>query len=136
MKDDAQPLSRAIARLNRRLRRERDSVLSASQLSVLFAIRMTDPATPSSIAAYERVQPPTITRMLNCLADDGLITRASHPDDGRQVVVQISPLGQKLLSAERERRDAWLSDRLADLSDDERKTLREAAPILLKLANA
>ncbi len=136
MPTDSQQLARSVARLNRRLRQERQTDLTPTQLSVLGAILKIGPATPSAIAAHERVRPPSITRTLTCLVDEGLALRAPHPDDGRQVLVSISDKGDAVLAEERDRRDEWLGRRLAELTTPERKTLREATVLLEKLAQS
>ncbi len=134
--EEAHELARAVARLNRRLRQERRSDLTPSQLSVLGAIRQMGPATPGAVAARERVQPPTLTRMLAALAEAGLVLRDQHPDDGRQVLVSLSERGEAVLSAERERRDEWLADQLGTLPADQRAVLDAAAVLLEQIASA
>lgn len=136
MPTDSERLSLAVARLNRRLRQERDSDLTPSQLSVLGTLGQLGPTTPGAVAAREKVQPPSITRMLTCLSEDGLVTREPHPDDGRQVLVSVSKLGRKVLAEERARRDAWLNVQLRDLDRRERAVLREASAILERLAES
>ncbi|MGJ9423767.1 MarR family winged helix-turn-helix transcriptional regulator [Aeromicrobium sp. CF3.5] len=134
--DSAHDLARAVARLNRRLRQERRSDLTPSQMSVLGTIRQMGSATPSAVAARERVQPPTLTRMLAALVDAGLVLRVQHPDDGRQVLVSLSDRGDTVLSAERERRDEWLADQLDTLPADQRDLLDAAADLLDQIASA
>lgn len=99
-------------------------------MSVLGALRTKGPLSPSAIAAHERVQPPSITRTINCLDEAGLVTRDQHPDDGRQIIVSISDKGKAVLSAERARRDQWLARRFAELSTVDRKLLRDATAVL------
>lgn len=127
-------LARSVTRLNRRLRQERQTDLTPTQLSVLSAVVKIGPATPSAIAAHERVQPPSITRTLTCLVDEGFAIREPHPDDGRQVLISISDKGDAVLAEERDRRDEWLARRLAELTTPERKILREATALLERLA--
>nr|MCW2728468.1 MarR family transcriptional regulator [Aeromicrobium sp.] len=134
MPTDSHQLARAVARLNRRLRQERQSDLTPTQLSVLGTIVKIGPATPSAIAAHERVRPPSITRTLTCLVDEGLAIRTPHPDDGRQVLMSLSEQGEAVLARERDRRDQWLSQRLAELTTAERSTLAEAAALMERLA--
>ena len=136
MPTDSERLSSAVARLSRRLRQERDSDLTPSQLSVLGALSQLGPTTPGAVASREKVQPPSITRMLTCLSEDGLVTREPHPSDGRQVLVSVSDLGRKVLAEERARRDAWLHVQLRDLDRRERAVLREASAILERLAES
>lgn len=133
MPTDAQKLAASVARLNRRLRQERHSELTPNQISVLGTLRTQGPLTPGAIAAHEHVQPPSVTRTLNCLVDKGLATRETHPSDRRQVVVAISDDGTAVLAAERARRDTWLAARLAALTTEERTLLRDAATLLEKL---
>ncbi len=48
----------------------------------------------------------------------------------------LSDPGRATLLADRARRDAWLAQRLRDLTAEERDTLRRAAPLLERLANS
>jgi len=132
---DAQNLAASIARLNRRLRQERRSELTPTQLSVLSVVRKIGPATPSAIAALERVQPPSITRTLTGLVDGGYALKSPDPHDGRQVQIKISALGETTLANERSRRDQWLARQLDELALEDRATLRQAAKIMRDLAD-
>ena len=134
MSTGSQKLAQSVVRLSRRLRQERHSDLTATQLSVLGTIRTKGPLTPSTIAAYERVKPPSMTRTVNCLVDAGLATRVQHPDDGRQILIMISDKGHAVLAEERARSDQWIAKRFGELDPAERKILREATAILAKLA--
>jgi DNA-binding MarR family transcriptional regulator len=134
----ASALRISVARLSRRLRSQRDpkNELSVGQLSVLGALFRNGECSVGELAAHERVQPPSMTRTVNCLADGGYVLRRPHATDGRQVVVTLSDKGSQTLAADRHRRDAWLAQRLRELTPDERAVLRQAAPILERLANA
>ena len=124
----------AVMRLARRLRQERtEEAYTPSQLSALATLDRCGPLGPGELAAKERVQPPSMTRVVAALEAAGLATRTAHPDDGRQAVLSVTAAGRKLLAADRRRRDAWLARRLADLTPDEIETLRAAAPVLEKL---
>ena len=125
----------AVMRLARRLRAERvETDLTLSQLSALASVERHGPVTLGTLAAHERVQPPSMTRVVGLLADRGLLTRAAHQTDGRQVVVAVTDDGRDLLREDRRRREAWLARQLRDLSPDELAVLRDAAPVLEKLA--
>lgn len=136
MLDDAHDLAMSVARLNRRMRRERRSELTPTQLSVLGAVAVLGPATPGSIAVHEQVKPPSVTRILNQLTHSSYIRRLPDPQDGRQVLMEISEDGHARLAQERQRRDAWLLQQLDHLSDSERELLRAAAPLLKRIAEA
>ena len=94
------------------------------------------PSSPSAIAAHERVQPPSITRTINCLDEAGLVTRDQNPDDGRQLIVSISDKGEDVLAVERARRDQWLARRFAELTTAERKLLRDATAVLDRITQS
>lgn len=128
----------SVARLTRRLRSERDpeNELSIGQLSVLGALFRDGACSIGELAAHERVQPPSMTRTVNCLEDAGYVVRRAHETDRRQVVIELADKGRTTLDADRRRRDAWLARRLAELTPEERSVLRQAAPILERLANA
>ena len=134
----ASSLRVSVARLHRRLRTEDvvDRKVSVSGLAVLALLYREGERTIGQIAAAERVQPPSMTRTVSCLEEDGFVERRPHPTDGRQVVVSLARQGEELLAAERRRRDAWLACRLRELTAEERAVLRQAAPILEKLSNA
>jgi DNA-binding MarR family transcriptional regulator len=129
----------SVARLSRRLRSERDpdnELLPVGQLSVLGSLFRNGPLTVGQLAGIERVQPPSMTRTVNCLVDGGYVERRPHETDGRQVVVSLSAKGEETLAADRKRRDAWLAQRLRELSPEERQLLRAAAPIIERLAHS
>ncbi|HYJ68495.1 MAG TPA: MarR family transcriptional regulator [Nocardioidaceae bacterium] len=132
----ASSLAVSVSRLSRRLRKERHSDLSPTQLSALGSLMRKGPLTLGALARSENVQPPSMTRTVNCLEDMGMVVRQPDPDDGRQVLLRVSEPGLELLNAERKRRDAWLAQRLIELEPQERAVLREAAVILERLATA
>jgi DNA-binding MarR family transcriptional regulator len=134
----ASALRVCVARLSRRLRSEREPAneLSVGQLSVLGALRRNGECSIGELAGTERVQPPSMTRTVNCLVEGGYVVRRPHDTDGRQVLVALAPKGAETLAADRHRRDAWLARRLRELTPDERATLRKAAPILERLAES
>jgi DNA-binding MarR family transcriptional regulator len=135
----ASSLRVSVAMLTRRLRSERDpenELLPVGQLSVLGALFRNGECSVGELAALERVQPPSMTRTVNCLVDGGYVDRRAHETDRRQVVVALSDQGKVTLAADRRRRDAWLARRLRELTPDERHVLREAAPIIERLAHA
>jgi DNA-binding MarR family transcriptional regulator len=123
-------LRHAIARSARRLRQESGTDLSPSLAAALATIDLHGPLTPSELAARERVQRPTVTRVVFRLEEAGLVTRAADPTDGRSALITISPAGRALLAAARTRKDAFLSERLDSLSADDRATLERAAGLL------
>jgi DNA-binding MarR family transcriptional regulator len=134
----ASELRLSVMRLRRRLASERhpDNELSLTAMAVLGALHRNGDQTVGELAARERVQPPSMTRTVNCLEEGGYVARRRHETDGRQVLVSLTESGTATLMADRARRDAWLARRLADLTPAERDVLRRAAPILEKLTTS
>jgi DNA-binding MarR family transcriptional regulator len=134
----ASELRVSVMRLRRRLAGEREpgNELSVGQLAVLGVLFRNGECTLGELADHERVRPPSMTRTVNCLADAGFVVRRTDPNDKRQVHISISELGKETVSADRRRRDAWLAQRLRELSAHERAVLREAAPIIERLATS
>ena len=131
----ASELRTTVMRLARQLRTQRaDSSLTLNQLSVLGTLVRHGPMTPGELAAHERVQPPSITRVIAKLEAAELVTRTDHPTDGRQVLVAVSSTGMTMIKEDRLRRDAWLAQRMRDLSAEDLETLHRAAAVLDKLA--
>jgi len=125
-------------RLHRRLRRERpDSGLSLTKLSVLGRLDRDGPATASELAEAERIQPQSMTRVVADLEQLGLIERAADPRDRRRSTLRISPAGAGLIAEDRRQRDEWLTQAMRrTLTPDERESLRTAAGLLDRLAEA
>jgi DNA-binding MarR family transcriptional regulator len=86
------------------------------------------------LASCERVQPPSMTKVLANLEERGLVRRDISPSDRRQAIIAITDAGVELLDSERRSRDAWLSKRLNSLTSEERTLLHRVIPILDKLA--
>lgn len=132
----ASGLAVSVSRLSRRLRQERRSDLTATQLSALGTLWRHGPLTAGALAGLEQVRPPSMTRTVGCLVAAGTVRREPHPTDGRQVVLDLSDHGRALLEAERRRRDHWLAQRLGALTADQRDLLRRAAPLLDELTQS
>jgi DNA-binding MarR family transcriptional regulator len=130
----------SVSRLARRLRVERQAEglasLSDTQLAALAVLDTHAAMTPGELAEHEKVQPPSMTRVIAVLEERGLVMRAAHPTDRRQVVLTVTEDGRTLVSQARRRRDAWLAKRLKELTPEERALLRAAAPVLEKLSQA
>jgi DNA-binding MarR family transcriptional regulator len=133
----AEALRDAITRLNRRVRQARPvGDLTATQLSALTSLELAGALTPRELADVERVQPPTMTKIVAKLEERGLVQRTPHPTDGRQVILSSTDLGREILGSYERVRNEWLAARLAELTPDERGVLNKAAALLSKLARA
>ncbi len=130
----AHDLRLSVTRFNRRLRTQRvDTSVTLTHLSALSTLKRHGPMSAGELAAHERVQPPSMTRVVVRLEERGLVTRTAHPTDGRQVVLGLTATAEEMLAAEGRAREAWLAERLQELSREERVVLRDAAAIMDRL---
>jgi DNA-binding MarR family transcriptional regulator len=119
------------------MRAERaETDLSLGQWAALRTLELHGPMTPSELAAHEKVQPPSVTKIVARLEEHGYVTRVPDPNDRRQVVVTAARAGKALLAEDRRRKDAWLSQRLRALDPGELSVLADALPILEKLSRS
>ncbi|GAB1644729.1 MarR family transcriptional regulator [Krasilnikovia sp. MM14-A1259] len=131
----AKLLREAITRLNRRVRQARPvGDLTFSQLSALTSLQLAGSLTPRELADIERVQPPTMTKIVGKLEDQGLVARTPHPTDRRQVILAATEQGKAVYAQFERARNEWLATQLAELTPDERDTLDRAARILQQVA--
>jgi DNA-binding MarR family transcriptional regulator len=125
----------ALLRVTRLVRNQRvDTSVTLTQLSAMGALYKNGAMSAGELAAYERVQPPSMSKVLAILEARGLVRRDQHPADRRQAILAITDEGRRLLDSERRARDLWLTRKLATLTAAERDLLRRVVPILDKLA--
>jgi DNA-binding MarR family transcriptional regulator len=128
-------LRESITRLNRRLRQARAvGDLTFSQLSALTSLQLAGALTPRELADTERVQPPTMTKIVGKLEERGLVVRTPHPTDRRQVILSATEQGRLVYAQFERARNEWLARQLVELTPDERDTLERAAQILQQVA--
>jgi DNA-binding MarR family transcriptional regulator len=134
----ASALRPAVMRLARRLRQMRDDSLdlNANQLSAMAVLLNSGDLPMGELAGQEKVQPPSMTRIVNGLEERGLVTRQPDPHDRRSARVSLTEAGRQILLANRRRRDQWLALRLAELEPEERDVLRQCVRILDKVNHA
>ncbi|MCI9889407.1 MarR family transcriptional regulator [Micrococcales bacterium 31B] len=125
---------RTVLMLSRRLRSEkvREEVTDA-QMSVLVNLIRNGSKSPSELARSEHVKAPSMTRMIDSLESQGLVSRGSNARDGRRCIVELSPGGREFVHRTRRLRQMWLVGRLGVLRDDELQTLEAAIPLMQRI---
>jgi len=128
----------ATFRLARRLRNEltQDAAtrLTDAQFGALAVVNRFGPLTLSELAQRERVSAPSMNRTVNALEEAGLVVRAYDGGDRRKRLLAVTPAGAEEVGETMARRDAWLTDRLRELGDDEREVLARAAQLMERFA--
>jgi DNA-binding MarR family transcriptional regulator len=131
--DLAHRLRPVVTRLARRMRQQAGAELSPTQGAALATIDCHGPLTPSELAARERIQRPTATRVLARLEEAGLVQRTLDPADRRSSLVSTTAAGHELLDSVRDRKDAYLAQRLDRLSPEDLAAVERAAGILERM---
>jgi DNA-binding MarR family transcriptional regulator len=122
-----------IMRLARQLRSQTVAGLSPSLISALVTIERKGPVTLGQLAAFERIKPPSVSRMVAALEQAGLVRREEDPGDRRIARLTLTAEGRRTVSRSRTRKTAYLARRLRDLDDAELATLRQALPVLERI---
>jgi DNA-binding MarR family transcriptional regulator len=133
----ADQLHSAAIHLLRHLRREDDaSGLSAPRLSALSVVVFGGPLTLGQLARAEQVKPPTMTRIVTGLENDGLVRREGDKRDKRLTRILPTARGQKVLMAGRARRVELLARAVEKLGATELSDLRRGGQLLRVLIDS
>jgi len=130
----ADRLHSAAIHLLRRVRVEDDkSGLSPARLSALSVVVFGGPLSLGRLAEAEQVTPPTMTRLVQALEQEGMVERRPDPDDGRGVLIAATRAGYKLLNEARQRRIRRLVGLLGALPPAQLRAVSQATDALTEL---
>ncbi len=128
--------SAAIHLLRKLRRQDANSGLNAPRLSALSVIVFAGPVTLGDLAQAEQVRPPTMSRIVDALAEHRLVTKRKNAKDGRSTRIAATQAGRNLLMRARERRVRALAQQIGALDAAERAALQTAADILKRMIDA
>jgi DNA-binding MarR family transcriptional regulator len=130
-------LNSAAIHLLRRISRE-DSAdgLTGARASALSVLAFGGPQRLGELARRERVAPPTMTRIVDGMARDGLVQRSASPSDRRAMILAATPRGRALIERGRARRIQRLARELSSLAEEDLRALEQAVAVLLRLEQA
>jgi DNA-binding MarR family transcriptional regulator len=122
---------RAVGRLSRSLRQTRaGAALTPSQYEVLVTIVGQGPLRLADLAVMEGLNPTMLSRIAGKLEASGLVDRVADAGDGRVVHLAASEKGREIVHRVRGERADALSVALEGLTDDQRRDLSAALPVL------
>jgi len=126
-----------ISRLRRRILNASEvEDLTLGQSSVLARLSDETAATASELAALEGVRHQSMTATVASLAAMDLVTRSPDPEDGRRLLITLTPEGQRRVDHGRRLRTEWLAAQLQDkCTEDERQTVIAAMAVLARLTH-
>jgi len=105
-----------------------------ARLSVLSVLVFGGPARLSDLARIEQVRPPTMSKIVAGLEEQGLVKRRPNPRDARVAAIEATARGTKLLQDGRRRRVARLARSLQSLETAEIELLGRAAAIIERVS--
>jgi DNA-binding MarR family transcriptional regulator len=108
--------------------------LSLTAASTLHRLELSGPCRLTELSVLEGVTQPGMTQLVSRLERSGLTARSADPQDGRVVLVRITPAGVDVLRHRRAARAARLATMLAALTESERALISAALPALDRLA--
>ena len=125
-------LAFVVGRFNRRLT-PASGGLSHGLLTALASVAKRGPLRLAELAQLETVSAPGTTRIVAELETRGLVARAVDPEDGRAVLIQVTPAGTAAILRARAARAEVIAELLAGLSPDELAGIEAALPALEKI---
>jgi DNA-binding MarR family transcriptional regulator len=127
----------AAGKLVRRLREQAHAGdFTSAQKSVLLRLDRDGPATVSALARAESVRPQSMRVTVASLEALRAVSGTQDPGDGRQTLIDMTPVFRKTIKAGRAAKDDWLLRALqAQLSPEEQCLLAAATRLLERLAD-
>jgi len=124
-----------VLRLARELRRETEQFgVTSRQATLLALVRALPDASLSDLAAEEGISTAALSGHVDRLVRRGLVERRRSDVDRRRVGLELTDDGARVLRSVRERRTAWLAQRLGRLDRGELVAIERSLPALLDLA--
>ena len=103
---------------------EKYTNLHLGRWRLLHLMQENGVCSPSTLAKTSNVDPAAVTRILRDFERDGVISRTASANDRRQVHVELTRSGRKLVADLLQKRASFLKAALAGLSDEEIDTLQ------------
>ena len=111
--NDLRPI---ILRIARELRKETEQFgITSRQVTLLWLVKQSPGLTLRALAELEAISAPALSGHVDRLEQAGLLVRVRSTVDRRRVGLELTPGAEKLLRSVRERRTAWLAERLGAL---------------------
>ncbi len=124
-------------RLLRLARRdEQTGDLSGPALSALRFVALAGPVSLRELAAAEQVRPPTMTRLVDRMVGENLVTRETDAEDRRMIRIAATDKGRRLIEQSRPQSGDGLAARLHRLAESERRAIARAVELLERVTRA
>jgi DNA-binding MarR family transcriptional regulator len=124
----------ALMPLVRQLRTNVEPGMTPSLMSALATVRREGPIALGDLANAEKVTAPMATKLSTKLEELGLVERAGCEHDRRVVHLTITDEGHQVLDRAATRRNAFLAERFAELSDAEQQAIADAVAVIERIS--
>jgi len=131
----ANELRPIVLRIARQLRKETEQFgVTSRQATLLFFVQSSPGLTLRALAEAEGISAPALSAHVDRLESAGHLVRVRDSVDRRRVGLELTPKGERLIRSIRERRTAWLAERLEELAPEDLRAIEAAIEPLLRLA--
>jgi DNA-binding MarR family transcriptional regulator len=110
--------------------------LTVPQVKSLFFITNHGSTNFKNLAVGLKVTQSNLTRVIDRLVEQDLISRTENPDDRRMMLLKATDKGEALVSDLRDRRISHLSQALSELSSQELSTISMGLALLARVTEA
>ncbi len=107
--------------------------MTPSRITALAVLAAEGPLRMGELAARLGISAPTVSRLVDCLAERGFLERVTDEADHRATQVRLSADGIAGLAAVREHGEGLLAEQLGALDEHERAAIGRALPVLERL---
>ena len=107
--------------------------VTPARLSALSVLVYGKVRTVGELARRQAVSLPTVSRMIDALVREGLVTRTTDPNDRRSVALEVTQRGRELMERGRARRILQLAAELERLASGDLTALEHAVAALERL---
>ena len=130
--NDLRPI---VLRIARQLRKETEQFgVTSRQATLLLLVKQSPGLTLRALAEAEGISAPALSAHVDRLESGGHLVRVRDSVDRRRVGLELTPKGERLIRSIRERRTAWLAERLQELDPEDLRAIEAAIEPLLRLA--
>lgn len=106
------------------------SVLTVTEASAMAVLMHAGPMNIGSLARFEQVKAPSMTRTISNLEARGLVVRVADHVDARGWIIEVTQKGRRVFRDGHQRKMAPLQQWLENLSDRDFYKLVQALPII------
>jgi DNA-binding MarR family transcriptional regulator len=113
-----------------------DLDLTLPQLKTLLFISYHGPTNSKMIAEKFGVTPSNVTRTINVLVKQKLVSRRENPVDRRFLELRLTGRGEEMLTGWKEDTNRFLAELLGGMSEEDLSVLEKGLSMLLKVAES